>query len=234
MDIGYALEQIERHIWLRERVPLPPDEMRANRKTRIRGTSTELHDSDNAIRAIAEAIYGQSPRWISSDFVYTLKWELTEGDEVRSKLGLDAPAPTFNANSLHPWVWDAARPHWLSGNHDAAVWAAAVNVNSRLQQKVGRFNLGETRLLNEVFSLHAPEANRPRLRLVDDVNPDLFKDVHLGAAALGHGLYSAVRNPLNHVDADIHQIGEAEALEALAGFSLLSRWIDRARVVASS
>lgn len=230
MDVAYALSQLDEYKRLYERVPLPPEEVRQNRKTRPRGSAEELHNIDNVVLAIAEATYGTAPRRVYGELVQTLIWELTQGEEVRQRLGLDSPAPTFNATSMHPWVWDAAKPHWLSGNHDAAVWAAAVNVNSRLQQKVGRFNLGETKLLTEVFSVHPPEPNRPRLRLTDESNPDLFKDVHLGAAALGHGLYSAVRNPLNHVDAARHQIGEPEALEALAGFSLLSRWIDRASV----
>jgi hypothetical protein len=232
MDVTWALEQLERWKHLQERVPLPPEKVQPNRKTRVRGTAVELRNIDNVVKAIAEATYKDAPRHVNVDYVQTLIWELTEGDEVRARLGLTVAAPTFRADSMHPWVWDAARPHWTSGNHDAAVWAAAVNVNSRLQQKVDRHDIGESKLFNEVFSLQPPEPKRPRLRLVDEGNPDLFKDVHLGAAALGRGLYSAVRNPLNHVEAEVHQIGEGEALEALAGFSLLSRWIDRAEVAA--
>ncbi len=230
MEIEWALEQLEQWKWLRVRIPLPPEDVKANRKTRTRGTVVERRNIDNVVKAIAEATYDVVPRYVNEDDVQTLIWDLTDGKEVRARLGLTVEAPTFRASSMHPWVWDAARPHWTSGNHDAAVWAAAVNVNSRLQHKVERYDIGEGKLLNEVFSIQPPEMNRPRLRLVDEINPDLFKDVHLGAAALGRGLYSAVRNPLNHVDAEVHQIGEGEALEALAGFSLLSRWIDRAEV----
>lgn len=230
MEVEWALEQLEQWKHLNERIRLPSEEATPNRKTRKRGTLVELWNIDNVVKAIAEATYEAVPRYVSEEGVQTLIWDLTDGADVRERLGLTVAAPTFRANSMHPWVWDAARPHWTSGNHDAAVWAAAVNVNSRLQHKVERYDIGESKLLNEVFSIQPPEENRPRLRLVDATNPDLFKDVHLGAAALGRGLYSAVRNPLNHVDAEVHQIGEGEALEALAGFSLLSRWIDRAEV----
>lgn len=231
MDIEWALGQLREYLYLNERIPLPDDEVRPNKKTRRRGTNDELRSNEHVVRTIFEATYGEATRWVGEDLVHKLIWELTDGNAVRDKLGMSAPAPTFTGNQLHPWVWDAARPHWTSGNHDAAVWAAAVNVNSRLQHKVGRREVGESKLLTECFSTQDPEVGRPRLRLCDDSNPDLFRDVHIGAASLGRGLYSAVRNPLNHVDAVEHQIGDAEALEALAGFSLLSRWIDRALVV---
>ncbi|SFR79615.1 Protein of unknown function (Hypoth_ymh) [Agromyces sp. CF514] len=184
---------------------------------------------------IAEVVLqGGRPRWVNADWAERLLWELKEGDSVRAKLGMGDPPPSFTGKQLHPWVWDAAQPHWESGNHDAAVWAAAVNVNSRLQQKVGRRDLGESKLLEQAFSTSVPEAGKPRLRLCDDSNPDLFKDMHVGAALFGKGLYSAVRNTLNHVDASQHNIREAEALEALAAFSLLSRWIDSADLVSES
>lgn len=55
--------------------------------------------------------------------------------------------------------------------------------------------------------------------------------MHVGASNLGQGLYSAVRNVLNHTDATEHSFREADSIESLAAFSLLARWIDRAEVV---
>lgn len=231
MDVEWALEQLRHYLSLMERVPLPEEQRRVNRKTRLRGSQEEIENFENIVRLIAESLYKEPKRWVNPEYARLLIWELTSGDEVREKLGIDEPAPVFDAATLHPWVWAAARPHWLSGNHNAAVWAASVNVNTRLQHKIARHNIGESKLLDEAFSVKDPEPGRPRLRLVDNANPDLFRDLHVGAASLGRGLYSAVRNPLNHVGADVHQLGEPESLEALAGFSLLSRWIDRAVVV---
>jgi len=158
-------------------------------------------------------------------------WELTTGDEVRERLGLnEATAPRINVDALHPWVWEAARPHWTADNYDAAVWAAAVNVTSRLQQKVGRRDVGEGSLIAECFSTDPAAPGRPRLRRCDQSNPSLFKDMHSGAISFGRGLYSAVRNPLTH-DADRERHGgQIEYLEALAAFSLLARWISEAAV----
>lgn len=231
VDVEWALGELREYLSLHERIPLPPDEVTQGRKNRLRGTLDERRAKENVVRAISEAVYGQGWRHMGTDSVRQLIWELTDGDEVRQRLGLDAPAPVFEGSAMHPWVWEAARPHWNSGNHHAAVWAAAINVNSRTQTKVGRRDLGESKLLNEAFSTEPAREGRPRLRLCDDSNPDLFRDMHTGASALGRGLFSAVRNPLNHVDESEHGMGEAESLEALAGFSLLARWIDRAHVV---
>ena len=161
--------------------------------------------------------------------VRSLIFELEEGIEVREKLGLTlSPGPALAADTLHPWVWEAARPHLDSGNHDAAVWAAAINVNTKLKDKAERPDLGETKLVQEAFGTGNPEPGKVRLRLCDDSNPDLFKDRHIGAMQFGQGLFSGVRNPLNHVGAE--DLSEREALETLAAWSLFARWVDRADV----
>lgn len=232
MDVEWALAELRKYQWLHERVPLPPEEADEKHKTAYRGTLDERKNQAHTVETIAQAVYGKSVRWFGARDVHRLIWELTEGDAAREKLGLnEEPEPAFQANKMHPWVWEAARPHWTSGNDRAALWAAAINVNSRLQAKVGRKDLGESKLLREVFSTEAPREGRARLRLCDESNPDLFKDMHVGASSLGQGLFAAVRNPLNHVTEDEHDLSEAESLEALAAFSLLARWIERAAVV---
>lgn len=51
-----------------------------------------------------------------------------------------------------------------------------------------------------------------------------YKSVHHGAMVLTEGLYAAVRNPIAHeADSDL---SEQEALEQLAAFSVLARWVE--------
>lgn len=231
MDTEWALIQLAQYLDLNERVPLPPEEVRPNKKTRLRGSVAQLSNADNSVRAIAEAVDGERPRWIGETLVRRLVWELTEGDEARAKLGTEGdPRPFVEAEALHPWVWEAARPHWTSGNHDAAVWAAAINVNSRLQRKVNRRDIGEGQLVRESFSPDRPKPGMPRLRLCDPSNGKTFQDMHAGAGNFGQGLYSAIRNVISHVEPEEHSYRDAEAIEALAAFSLLARWIDRAEL----
>lgn len=231
MDVNWALKQLELYLFLNERVALPPEEVRPNKKTRVRGSVEERSNAQNSVLAIAHVIEGERPRWVGETLVRRLIWELTEGDEAREKLGTEGdPPPLVEGRSFHPWVWEAARPHWTSGNHDAAVWAAAINVNSRLQRKVSRREIGEGQLVRESFSPEPPKPNVPRLRLCDPSNVSLFRDMHAGAGNFGQGLFSAVRNVVNHVDPDEHSFRDADAIEALAAFSLLARWIDRANL----
>ncbi|WP_181411031.1 TIGR02391 family protein [Nocardioides humi] len=234
MDTEWAIEQCREWLRLQERVPIPDDEREPHGpKTRARGTKEERNRVGNRVRLVADTVWekwNNGYRWtLEAGDVRSLIFELEEGYEVRERLGLLSPGPALAADTLHPWVWDAARPHWESDNHDAAVWAAAINVNTQLKAKAERPDLGETKLVQEVFGTSPPEPGKVRLRLCDESNPDLFKDRHIGAIMLGQGLFSGVRNPLNHVGAD--DLTEQEALETLAAWSLFARWVTQAEVV---
>jgi hypothetical protein len=129
-------------------------------------------------------------------------------------------------------VWEAAKPHWVSENHGAAIWAAGINVNSRMQSKSSVHDLSEVKLVQALFSTDPPKTGRPRLRLCDSTNPTKFRDMHLGASQLGCGLYAAIRNPVSHLTPDEIGLSPQEALESLAAFSLFARWVHRAEIEA--
>ena len=233
VDTEYAIEQCLEWLRLHERVPFP-DGQRGPRgsKSRMRGSPEERSRVSNRVRLVADAVWENENgyRWrLDHDSVRSLIFELEEGIAVRERLGLTSAGPALAANTLHPWVWQAARPHWESGNHDAAVWAAAINVNSQLKGKAERPDLGESKLVQEAFGTSDPESGRVRLRLCGAENPDLFRDRHVGAITLGQGLFSGVRNPLNHVGAE--DLTAQEALETLAAWSLFARWVAQAVIV---
>lgn len=148
-------------------------------------------------------------------------------DTIEAKLG--TPAPTFNADRLHPWIWDSAKFAWLAGSHADAVRAAARGLNAKSRQKLTRKDASEWRLLENAFSVKPPTPAEPRLRLTDESDLETFKSLHMGAGALARGLYMAVRNPANHED-DEAEIEEHVALEQLAAFSVLARFVDAAEV----
>lgn len=235
MDVEWTKQQLTDFIALHEREPVPDSERTPHGpKTRMVGTLEQRKAMMRTIALIGEALYERAPRSPNGEDARRMLWDLEHGDAVREKLGLDEPGPALPAHDLHPWVWEAARPHWLSGNHEAALWAAAINVNSRLKRKSGCFDIGETKLVSALFSVNDPEPARPRLRRCDRSNPDHFKDMHVGANNLGTGLFMAVRNPINHIGEEL-ALGEREALESLAAWSLFARWVDAATVeVASS
>ncbi|MFE6905566.1 TIGR02391 family protein [Streptomyces erythrochromogenes] len=149
--------------------------------------------------------------------------------KVRENLGENAPQ--ISAAAMHPWAWDGAKALWQSGHFREAVTAAARKVNAETQNRVGRRDASETALFRSVFSKDDPKPGQPRLRLMADDGSDTFRSVHRGAMAFAEGCYAGLRNPNSHEDG-LPELPEHEALEQLAAFSVLARWVDGATVSA--
>ncbi|MFF9215766.1 TIGR02391 family protein [Streptomyces viridosporus] len=151
---------------------------------------------------------------------------LADMDEWATRLALDGPS--MPADGFHPWVWDAARTFWESRHYRAAVHAAATSINAHLQDKIGRRDVSDTKLVQEALSDKAPEPGKPRLRIPGDPTEPGVQTRQRGALQLGQGAYFALRNPAAHETGDLT---EQEALEQLATFSVLARLIDMCQVV---
>lgn len=191
-DTTWALEQCEEWLHLHEKIPVSDGSKTrtGTPKTTFRGSKEERDRISNRVRYISDAVFGNSRFYLGAEGVRRLKFELEEGAEIRERLGYYSPAPSLPADTLHPWAWEPARPHWDGDNFDAAIWAAAIKINNALKAKLNRPDLGETKLVREAFGVNGATPDNPRLRLCDKSNPDLFKDRHLGALNLGVGLFS--------------------------------------------
>jgi hypothetical protein len=145
-------------------------------------------------------------------------------DELAAHLG---PAgPTVAAESLHPWVWEAAQPLWASRHFRESVGAAATLVSANLQTKLGRYDINDDALVAEAFSARPPQAGKPRLRVPG--NDQTSQSRQEGAVSYGRGCYMVIRNPARHA------VGEWSgplALERLAALSVLARLIDESEVI---
>ncbi|MEU3146435.1 MULTISPECIES: TIGR02391 family protein [unclassified Streptomyces] len=126
-------------------------------------------------------------------------------------------------------MWDGARSLWRSGHFREAVTAAARKVNAETQNKVGCRDVSETALFQSVFSKDAAKSGQPRLRLMADDSSDTFRRVHRGAMSFAEGCFAGIRNPNSHEDG-LPELPEHEALEQLAAFGVLARWVDSAAV----
>lgn len=151
---------------------------------------------------------------------------LADMDEWTTRLAPDAPS--LPADGFHSWVWDAARTFWESKHRRAAVHAAATSINAHLQDKLGRRDLSDAKLVQEAFSDKPPEAGKARLRIPGDQKDPGVQTRQRGAAQLGQGAFFALRNPAAH---EIGELSEQEALEQLATFSVVARLIDQCQVV---
>lgn len=140
--------------------------------------------------------------------------------------------PILESANLHPRIWEPAKPAWNAGLYEDAVDAAARGLNAQLKKKVSRRDIGGGDLVGQLFSQKEADELNPRLRLPlpDHTAEKTERAIYVGISQFSQGLFSAVRNPLAH-EAPAHTgMTEVDALEALASFSLLARWIDRSEV----
>ena len=133
-------------------------------------------------------------------------------------------APDLAADRFHPWVWAAAQPMWEAGSHREAVTAAARSVNARLQQKIARHDISDLKLCRAVFSMDPSKPDQPRLRFPGNRSSETWRSRQIGAGEFGAGCFQAIRNPLAHEHN--YDIPAQHALEQLAAFSVLARWIE--------
>ncbi len=152
---------------------------------------------------------------------------LKEQERVAKLLG--DTGPTLSASTFHPWVWGAAQTLWGSGHYRAAVSAAATSVSSYTQRKLEKRDKGEWDLITAAFAPGDPKEGHPKLRLCDSDGSQSFTSLHEGVGFFAKGVYKGIRNPASHKN--LPELSETEALEQLAAFSLLARWIDEAEVV---
>lgn len=241
MDIAWACEELELFL---ERAELgEPERWHTFGPVANRASSSAIEEIAPVVERILDRVIPQWRTQIPDDRNKTVnRWcqhleaarrakaLLEREDELNQKLG--EQAPQLNAASLHPWIWDGARSLWNSGHYREAVSAAAIKLNAETQNKVQRLDISETDLFTQAFSESPPKPGQPRLRVHPDDGSKTFKSRHRGIRAFAEGCYAAIRNPSSHVIQD--ELIEHEALEQLAAFSVLARWVDDATLDTSS
>ncbi|MGC7150907.1 TIGR02391 family protein [Paenarthrobacter ureafaciens] len=141
---------------------------------------------------------------------------------------LQPTAPGLHVDRLHPWIWQSAQSLWASGHYADAVGTAAKKINAELQNKVDRRDTSEGDLCAESFSLKEPTEKAARLRFEGDRTSKSWIARQEGALSFSRGAFMAIRNPLAH-DGEV-DLSEHEALEFLAIFSVIGRWIEECSV----
>lgn len=240
MDQDWAIEQLEAFV---KASTILGDYKRGWRPTYIGDMSLPKAGPGGLIELtlVAEKILNQvTPGWrpgvvtTSSDVLRPIRdaaqraiVELRIGDELNERLG-GGGGPRLSAPTLHPWVWDAARSLWQSRHYREAVLAAARRVNSETQAKVERRDISETDLFKQSFSDDPPTDRALRLRPAGDDDGKTALSHRRGIRAFAEGCYAGIRNPGSH---DEGSLDEQAALEQLAAFSVLARWVDDASVI---
>lgn len=235
MDPRWATGEIDRFLHVTTQIVPNMGPGIAYFGTVMRGPATEASERAHVVELILDRVL---PGWRASrpakdddyawlrDQASRAKSALQRAAELADKLGDNAP--DMDAANLHPWTWENGRSYWNTGHYHQAVMQAAIRINAETQAKLQRMDVSETALFNEAFSLSDPKPGASRLRLAEDDGSRTYDSLHRGARSFAEGLYAAIRNPGMHTPSDG---GEQQlALEQLAAFSLLARWVDQADV----
>jgi hypothetical protein len=241
LNTEWAIVEIDKFLHMTEQVAWENDPYSG---VVMIGSSMRAESTDASAQAhVVEQILDRVPAmagWRKSRPAKDLKYDWLRDQASRAKAALQREAelkeklgdnaPDMDAANLHPWAWESGRSFWNNGFFQAAVMEAAKKINSETQAKIGRVDIGEVNLFQQAFSLDAPKPNAPRLRLAKNDGSDTFKNLHQGARAFAEGLYWAIRNPGMHTPSPADGGEEQLALEQLAAFSLLARWVEEAIV----
>lgn len=235
LDPEWAVQEIDKFLHATAQVGVDMGPGAVYLGTVMRGPETEAAALAQVVEQILDRVL---PGWrkerpqVDSEYVWLrdqasrAKGQIQRADELAEKLGDNAP--DMDAANLHPWAWENGKSYWNTGHYHQTVMQAAIRINAETQAKLGRMDVSETDLFNQAFSLSAPTMDAPRLRLMDDDGSKTYESRHRGARAFAEGLYAGIRNPGMHTPSDGGD--EQLALEQLAAFSLLARWVDQARV----
>ncbi len=145
--------------------------------------------------------------------------------EADHKRILGPQGPSLSAEGLHPWVWKAAANLWDGRHYKQAVLEAANAVELQTRLKIGKENLSGRDLYAQAFSVD-PQGCPERLRIGLEEGTDAWTSAHEGAKFLGMACSAGIRNWAAHPTDK--EVTEQEALEYLAAFSVLARWINDA------
>jgi uncharacterized protein (TIGR02391 family) len=175
--------------------------------------------SGEALEAIAEAV-----GWLRSRALVVRSPGDTSDSAIivtrtGRRLAAQGPKAFFAAErlqrGLHPLIENVARPQFLIGEYELAVFAAMKAVEVRVRRLAG---LGDDAfgvdLMNRAFGPGAPLTDESAARGEQD-----------GMRCLFAGAYAVLRNPAGHREVDYDDV--SEAAEAVLTASLLMRILDR-------
>lgn len=232
MDTAWATEKLQKFLdhadaWVAAKSDTPEESLQLDKMTMASPTISRILEIVDP--ALADEFVRFKNVYSQRRVALTALGAVKDMDEIDEKLG--ASRISISTQSLHENVWEAARARWDSGQFGDAVQRAATFVAATVRNLTGRYDIGETALMQQAFSSKDPEVDSPRLRWPGDENDLTVRSMNDGLRNLAPGVFMAIRNPATH---RIEEITHDQAIEQLATLSLLSRWIDACQLVTAS
>lgn len=138
------------------------------------------------------------------------KWKMLDQARIGER-------PALPLTMLDPVIADAALPLWEVGKYRQAVNDAARSLNVFAQQRLGRRDISDKKLMADAFSDKPPEVGKARRRCYRLARP--MESVHSqqeGAQLFAMGTFGAIRNPAHHVTGDWNPLTAFHHLVALS------------------
>lgn len=178
-------------------------------------------------RRLRSALKTRSKRSTGSDAVNSVT-ETEISSSTKQNEELKPIKSSLEVADLHPYIRDAVLPRWQYGFYSDAVGEAAKALTATTQRKLRRWDLADDGLMQQAFSDEPPKPGSPRLRFVGDPTTPTIRSRIRGARGLAQACYAGIRNIAAHQQ-NVGWTAEM-ALEYLAAFSILARWIDDCEV----
>lgn len=151
-----------------------------------------------------------------------------EAERIDAMLG--PQGPVVAVSGMHPEMAATSARLFDQGHYREAVLRAARNVNDMTKDKLEVAGADGVALVQQAWSPNPPQPNQPRLR-VPGVDPEreerMWRDLHQGAMQYGVGLFTRIRNVVEHGS---DQLDPTVSGEYLAAVSVYARWVDAAEV----
>lgn len=128
-----------------------------------------------------------------------------------------AESPALPLTMLDPVIANASLPLWNVGKYRQAVSDAATSLNAFAQQRLGRRDISDRKLMSEAFSDSAPKPGEARLRPYRLGRPiEGVSAQQEGARLFAMGVFQAIRNPAHHATGDWNPLTAFHHLVALS------------------
>lgn len=141
---------------------------------------------------------------------------------------LKPEGPKLQADQLHPWVWEPAKPLWDSAHYRQAVNDAATTINAHIQTKVGRRDKADVDLINNVMGPDNRKPGQVYLAIPGELADKTVRSRNNALRDFAAGCFAGIRNVAAHESGP--DWDPQYALECLASLSVLARWVDEAQV----